>query len=96
MKQKITMRSKGPSKQLPKSLQDTKPHNLTIYYCLKDNQEVNVKPMIMFAKMKDNVHYNEVDVDTDSYRVLKTPGRKSWAHNKYRLVTHWQPLPKRP
>lgn len=25
----------------------------------------------------DNVHYNEVDVDTDSYRVLKTPGRKS-------------------
>ena len=54
MKQKITMRSKGPSKQLPKSLQDTKPHNLTIYYCLKDNQEVNVKPMIMFAKMKDN------------------------------------------
>lgn len=44
----------------------------------------------------DKVHYNEVDVDTDSYRVLKTPGRKSWAHNKYRLVTHWQPLPETP
>ena len=44
----------------------------------------------------DNVNYNEVDVGTDSYRVLKTPGRKSWAHKKYRLVTHWQPLPDQP
>lgn len=44
----------------------------------------------------DIVHYNEVDVDIDSYRALKAPGRKSWAHNKSRLVTHWQPLPDPP
>lgn len=44
----------------------------------------------------DDVRYNEVCVDIDSYRALKTPGRKSWAHNKYRLVTHWQPLPEPP
>lgn len=44
----------------------------------------------------DIVRYNEVCVDIDSYRALKTPGRKSWAHNKYRLVTHWQPLPDPP
>lgn len=44
----------------------------------------------------DIVHYNEVDVDIDSYRALKTPGRNSWAHYKYRLVTHWQPLPDPP
>lgn len=44
----------------------------------------------------DDVRYNEVYVDIDSYRELKIPGRKSWAHNKYRLVTHLQPLPEVP
>lgn len=36
----------------------------------------------------DDVRYNEVCVDIDSYPELKISGRKSWAHNKYRLVTH--------
>lgn len=49
-----------------------------------------------FKRRRDTMQLMEEDVDTDSYRVLKTPGRKSWAHNKYRLVTHWQPLPETP
>lgn len=41
----------------------------------------------------DDVRYNEVCVDIDSYPKLKISGRKSWAHNKYRLVTHLRLLP---
>ena len=44
----------------------------------------------------DDVRCNEVRVDIDSYRELETPRRKGWAHNKHRLVTHWQPLPDPP
>lgn len=54
MKQKIVLNRKQPSKELPKSLQDTKQHNFTVYYCLKDAVGVNIKPLIMFAKSKDS------------------------------------------
>lgn len=55
MKQKVVLHRNGPSKQLPKSLQDENDHNFTVYYCLKDDSKnVNVKPMIMFVKSKDS------------------------------------------
>lgn len=54
MKQKIVLHRNKPNKELPKSLQDTKDHNFTVYYCLKDDcSDINIKPMIMFAKTKD-------------------------------------------
>lgn len=54
MKQKIVLHRDKPNKDLPKSLQDTKNHNFTVYYCLKDEcSDINVKPLIMFTKTKD-------------------------------------------
>lgn len=54
MKQKIVLH-REPNKDLPKSLQDTKNHNFTVYLCLKEDfAELNIKPVILFAKTKDS------------------------------------------
>lgn len=73
MKQKIVLRKKTNNK-LPKSLQDEKDHNFTVYFCLnEDSKDINFKPFIMFAKTKDarlkNVTVKEiVDVTKKDYR----------------------------
>lgn len=44
----------------------------------------------------DDVDYEDTAVGVDSFRGGKADNRNSWAHNKYRLVTHWMPLPEPP
>ena len=44
----------------------------------------------------DSVNYEYTVVGIDSFRGGKADNRYSWAHNKYRLVTHWMPLPEPP
>lgn len=81
MKQKITLHSSGPSKELPKSLQDTKEHNFTLYYCLKDDyKELNIKPIIMFAKTKDKRLKNISIID------ISDTTKKHYKHNTFCIL----------
>ena len=44
----------------------------------------------------DNVDYNKTEVNVDSFRGGNADERSKWAHNKYRVTTHWMPLPEPP
>ena len=44
----------------------------------------------------DNIDFDITEVGTDSFRGGNADKRSSWAHNKYRGVTHWMPLPEPP
>lgn len=44
----------------------------------------------------DDVNFNKTEVDVDSFLRGNADKRNSWAHNKYRVTTHWMPLPELP
>ena len=44
----------------------------------------------------DNVDYNKTEVNVDSFRGGNADERSRWAHNKYRVTTHWMPMPEMP
>ena len=44
----------------------------------------------------DNIDYNKTEVNVDSFRGGNADERSKWAHNKYRVTTHWMPMPELP
>lgn len=44
----------------------------------------------------DRVDFNKTEVNVDSFRGGNADERSRWAHNKYRVTTHWMPLPELP
>ena len=44
----------------------------------------------------DRIDFNKTEVNVDSFRGGNADNRSRWAHNKYRAMTHWMPLPDPP